>query len=166
MKKRLAILSITGVIVVLDQITKFLASQNRLIIRVIPGFFNIYYVENTGAAFGILQGKQIFLTLVSIIAIGILLFLFIYEREEKRGMLYALALILGGTGGNLIDRLRLGYVVDFLQFYVKFGGNHYYWPSFNVADSAITTGVGILIIVTLWQERMSKEHGQKNNKIL
>jgi signal peptidase II len=165
-KKRLAILSISGIIIVLDQITKFWISQNRPNLQVIPGFFNIHYVENTGAAFGILQGKQIFLTLVSIIAIGVLLFLIIYEREEKRGMLYALALILGGTCGNLIDRLRLGYVVDFLQFYVKFGGNHYYWPSFNVADSAITTGVGILIIVTLWQERMSKKDRQKNNEIL
>jgi signal peptidase II len=158
-KKRLAILSISGIIIVLDQITKFWISQNRPNFQVIPGFFNIHYVENTGAAFGILQGKQIFLTLVSIIAIGVLLLLIIYEREEKRGMLYALALILGGTCGNLIDRIRLEYVVDFLQFYVKLGGKHYYWPSFNVADSAITIGVGILVIVTLWQERKSKEEG-------
>ena len=157
MKKRLAILSISGIIIVLDQITKFWISQNRPNFQVIPGFFNIHYVENTGAAFGILQGKQIFLTLVSIIAIGVLLLLIIYEREEKRGMLYALALILGGTGGNLIDRVRLGYVVDFLQFYVKLGEKYYYWPSFNVADSAITIGVGILIIVTFWQDRKSKE---------
>lgn len=157
MKKRLAILSISGIIIALDQLTKFWISQNRPNFEVIAGFFNIHYVENTGAAFGILQGKQTLLTLVSIIAIGILLLLIIYEREEKRGMLSALALILGGTCGNLIDRIRLEYVVDFLQFYIKLGEKHYYWPSFNVADSAITIGVGILVIVTLWQERKSRE---------
>jgi len=156
-KKRLTILSIAGVIIVLDQMTKFWVSQARSYFRVIPEFFSIHYVENTGAAFGIFQGKQTFLMFVSILAVGVLLFLIIYKREEKGGMLYALALILGGTCGNLIDRVRLGYVVDFLQFYVKLYGKYYYWPSFNVADSAITTGVGILVIVTFWQDRTSKE---------
>ena len=151
-KTRLAALSIVGVIAVLDQSTKCLVSWARPNFQVIPGFFNIHYVENTGAAFGILQGRQTLLTLVSILAIGVLLFLILSEREEKRGLLCAFALILGGTCGNLIDRVRLGYVVDFLQFYVK----QYYWPSFNVADSAITIGVGLLIIETVRQEHFSK----------
>ncbi len=164
MKRRLAVLSIAAAIFVFDQITKFWVSQARPNFQVIPGFFNIHYVENTGAAFGILQGRQTFLALVSILAIGILLFLIIYEREEKKGMFSALALILGGTCGNLIDRVRLGYVVDFLQLYVKLYGKYYYWPSFNVADSAITIGVGLLIVLTLIgnQPSTSKIHTMKD----
>jgi signal peptidase II len=154
-KKRLTILSIAGIIVVLDQITKVWVNRARPDFQVVPGFFDIHYVENTGAAFGILQNKQIFLTAVSLLAVGILLFLIFYEREGRKGMLYALALILGGTCGNLIDRVRQGYVVDFLKFYVNLYGKHFQWPSFNVADSAITVGVGLLILVTLKQEYLS-----------
>jgi len=150
-KKRVIAVSIAGIIVVLDQITKFLVSQDRPNFQIISGFFNIHYVENTGAAFGILQDKQVLLTIVSVLAMGVLLFLIFSAREEQHGMLAALAFILGGTCGNLIDRVHLGYVVDFLQFHVK----QYYWPSFNVADSAITIGVGLLILTTFRQESKS-----------
>jgi signal peptidase II len=144
-KKRFLALIIAEGIGILDQITKFLVSQYRPNFQVIPGFFNLHYVENTGAAFGILQDKQLLLTGISVLASGVLLFLILSEREEQRGTLYGLGLILGGTCSNLIDRVRLGYVVDFLQLHI----NQYYWPSFNIADSAITIGVGLLIIVTL-----------------
>ncbi len=142
-------LSLSGAIVLLDQVTKIWIDRSRPHFEIIPGFFNLGYVENRGAAFGILQGRQFLLTSVSVIAMGVLVFLLFYEEPHKKGLLFGLSLILGGTCGNLIDRVRLGYVIDFIEFHIK----QYYWPSFNVADSAISIGVGILIIVMLWEER-------------
>jgi len=150
-KRQIIAVSLAGIIVLLDQLTKILVSWERPNFKVIPGFFNIHYVENTGAAFGILQDQRTLLTFVSVLAVGVLLFLIFSARDEHKGMLAALALILAGTCGNLIDRVRLGYVVDFLQFHLK----QYYWPSFNIADAAISVGVGILIFVSLRQEAKS-----------
>jgi signal peptidase II len=155
MQKRLIALMIAGIITILDQITKVLVSRFHPNFTVIPGFFNIRYVENTGAAFGILQDQQTLLIIVSVLALGVLGFLIVSDREGKSGVLYGLGLILGGTCGNLVDRVRLRYVVDFLQLHIK----QYYWPSFNVADSAITIGVAILVIMTLWQERTREAQG-------
>ncbi len=145
-------LSLSGIIVILDQLTKYLVEQARPNFQVIPGFFSLTYVRNAGAAFGILQGQKFLLVGVSLIAMAILLFLLFYEHEKRKGLLLALALILGGTFGNLIDRVRLSYVIDFLLFYVK----QYRWPAFNIADTAISIGVGILILVTLLEGREHK----------
>lgn len=152
MKRRIIALSLAGCITIVDQATKAWVSHVRPDIRVIPGFFNIHYIENTGAAFGIFQGKLTLLTLISALAAIIIVGLIIYEREAHRGMLYALACILGGTCGNLIDRARLQYVVDFLQVYITLFEKQYYWPSFNIADSAISVGVGLLILLMFRQE--------------
>jgi len=151
-KRRLVLLSLAGMIVILDQLTKFWISQTKPSFEVIPGFFNLSYVKNTGAAFGILQGKQFLLTSISVVAIGVLVFLIFYEHKSRKGLLFALTLILGGTCGNFIDRARLGYVIDFLDFHIK----QRHWPSFNVADSAISIGVGILILVMIWEEYHEK----------
>jgi len=148
-KKRVCMLSLSGFIVILDQLTKYLVNVFQPNMVVIPGFFNLTYIKNAGAAFGIFQGKQPFLVGVSLLAMGLLLFLLFHERQEKTGLLLALALILGGTCGNLIDRIRSGMVIDFLLFYIK----QYQWPAFNVADSSISIGVGILILVTLLESR-------------
>ncbi len=152
MKKRIGMFSLAGLIIVLDQFTKYLVETLRPNMVVIPGFFNLTYIKNAGAAFGIFQGKQFFLIGVSLLAIGLFLFLLLREREEKTGLLLALALILGGTCGNLIDRIRSGEVIDFLLFYIK----QYQWPAFNIADSAISVGVGMLILVTLLESREEK----------
>ena len=151
-QRRLFMLGFSGFLVILDQYTKFLIAGSRPRFEVIPGFFNLSYVENRGAAFGILQGKLFILSSVSLIAMGVLIFLLFYENSEKKGLLFGLALILGGTCGNFIDRVRLGYVIDFLDFHIK----QYYWPSFNIADSAISVGVTILIIVMFWEEYARK----------
>ncbi len=156
MKRRLAMLSLAGMIVILDQLTKYWINQAKPRFEVITGFFNLSYVQNSGAAFGILQGKLFLLTVVSIAAIGVLVFLIFYEDERKKGLLFGLALILGGTCGNFIDRFRLGYVIDFLDFHIK----QYHWPSFNVADSSISAGVGILIFVMIWEEYYKKRQSQ------
>ncbi|MFC1928592.1 signal peptidase II [Chloroflexota bacterium] len=102
------------------------------------GFFRIIHAQNTGAAFGLFQDQSLPLTIVAIIGIiAILLFVFLFSRrfpylESKLGK-PTLGLVLGGTIGNLIDRLRLGYVTDFIGVGI--------WPAFNIADSAITVGV-------------------------
>lgn len=156
-KRPFAMLGLAGLIVVADQITKLLVAQARPHLRVIPGFFNLIYVENPGAAFGILQGKQALLSGVNALAAVVIIYLIFHEREDRKGMLYALACILGGDIGNLIDRVRLGYVVDFLDFHF----HQYRWPAFNIADSAITVGVALLILVTLREEWHRNDSAEK-----
>jgi len=102
------------------------------------GFFRITYVHNTGAAFGLLRGQSFALTIVAITGIvALLVYVFVFYRHfpwlDNMLTRFGLGLMLGGTLGNLIDRLSFGYVTDFIDFG--------YWPAFNVADSAITVGV-------------------------
>lgn len=113
---------------------------------VINGFFDLTYVRNTGAAWGILGGQNMILSLLSVILLGVLLVFrrsFLSNTWEHR---LALGLLIGGIVGNLIDRLKLGWVTDFLDFHVA--GHH--WPAFNIADAAICTGVGIYILSSFW----------------
>lgn len=137
-------------ITLVDQVSKFyIQATLRLgeVVPVIPSFFNLTYVLNPGAAFGFLSGAPAAIRHPLFTAISIFAVLFIvYYRARHRQMRLlpsvALACILGGAVGNLIDRLRVGMVVDFLDFH--YGGNH--WPAFNVADSAITIGVALMIL--------------------
>ena len=148
---RIGMFSLAAFLIVTDQLTKLWIHQTRPFLEVIPGFFNITYVRNPGAAFGILQGRQYLLAGVSIIASVVLIVMLLREDEKKKALLLSLSLILGGTLGNLIDRLRFGYVIDFLDFYILLDKEHH-WPSFNVADSAITCGVTLLIVAMFWDE--------------
>ncbi|QSQ09803.1 Lipoprotein signal peptidase [Koleobacter methoxysyntrophicus] len=127
-------------IIVLDQLTKILIQRNFALhesLGVIENVFHITFVPNYGAAFGILKDKTFFFILTSLIVIISFLFYLKYVPKEKKILRYALVLQIGGAVGNLIDRIRLGYVIDFLDFRV--------WPVFNVADMAIVFGVGLLI---------------------
>ena len=140
-------------IALLDQISKFYVQGTlRLgqVVPVIPSFFNLTHVLNPGAAFGFLSGAPAAIRHPLFTAISIFAVLFImYYRARHRQMRLlpsvALACILGGAVGNLIDRLRLGVVVDFLDFYY----GTYHWPAFNVADSAITIGVALMVLEIL-----------------
>ena len=142
-KGTLKIFAIVGAaVLILDQITKYAVMAYLApyeVIETVPGFFNLVYYRNPGAAFGILNkagalGKYILLA----ISAGALFFIASLVRSSKdRLYTFGLSLIAGGAAGNLIDRAREGSVVDFLDFYI--GGLH--WPAFNVADSAITAGV-------------------------
>jgi signal peptidase II len=130
--------------VVLDQFTKRWISsvmtrgESR---SIIGDFFRLTYVHNDGAAFGLnLGGRWAFVAVTLIVSLFII---FSYSRTEKTPLArWALALILGGAVGNLIDRIRLGEVIDFLQF----GIGRLYWPIFNVADIAVSIGVGLLAL--------------------
>jgi signal peptidase II len=162
--KYLLVASTIGAVLILDQLTKYLIETRvRLysIITVIPGFFNITHVRNRGAAFGILSStpgiwRSLFFITVTIVAIAVIARL-IWKTHERL-LLIAFSLIGGGAVGNLIDRVRYGEVVDFIQWYVK----SYYWPSFNIADSAISAGVGLLVIEMLLKK---PQDGQNNETV-
>jgi signal peptidase II len=117
---------------------------------IIQDFFSLTYVRNTGAAFGFLANSNPtfrvpFFLVVPIVAMVVLGFLYRDLPRSSKWRAMALGLVSGGALGNLIDRIRLGYVVDFLDFHYR---NQYYFPAFNVADSAICVGVGILLLST------------------
>ena len=146
-------ISITGIILIADQITKAIVEKYLdTTIEVIPGFFSLVKVGNSGAAWGMFAGHRWPLLAISIIFFMGVIFFFRHLTEGWRERYYATALVLSGILGNSIDRIwRGGFVVDFLDFYVK----RYHWPAFNVADSAICIGVGIFIISS-WK-RPAKE---------
>ncbi len=137
------------VVVVFDQATKaIIVGSLKLheVRTVIPGYFDIVHFRNTGAAFGFLGGnfstlKHYFFTSVSVIALLAILFYLLRLKEQKTTEVIGLGLIFAGATGNLVDRLRFGRVVDFLYFH----WHQYYWPAFNVADSAITVGAILLL---------------------
>ncbi len=147
MQSRIRVGSIVSIIaiVVFDQVTKLI--MERVIVShgpvvVIPGLFNLVLVKNPGGAFGIFAGQDpliraLFFILFTLIAMGLLVYLYIHA--EDRAHRFAYSLILAGAAGNLIDRLRFGYVIDFLDFSIK----GYHWPAFNIADSAITIGMAL-----------------------
>ena len=131
-----------------DQITKWaIVSQFQLFeLKPITSFFNLTLVYNTGAAFSFLSqadGWQRWFFSSVAIGVSVVLIIWITRLQDQQKILgAALACILGGAIGNLIDRLAYGYVIDFLDFYV----NRYHWPAFNVADTAIFIGAGLLIL--------------------
>jgi len=138
-----------ALIVLLDQLTKYVVAIRLKPIAthaVIPDFFNLSYVENQGAAWGMLAGRQLFLIAFSVITLGFL----IWKRRQLFmhlwGSTLTMSLLFGGVIGNLIDRVRLNYVIDFLDFHWR---QAYHFPSFNVADASICCGV-FLFIATQW----------------
>ena len=147
------LLAVGGTIILLDQVTKLLVLHFLPLysaMEIVPGFFNLVHVRNTGAAFSILAGansawRQGLFVGLTLVVVAILLFAYGKLRSDDRWTRTAYALIIGGALGNLIDRLRLGEVVDFLDCYA----GSYHWPAFNIADSAITAGALMLIVSVL-----------------
>jgi signal peptidase II len=141
---------ITIIIVALDQFTKYLAVtylQPVGVYKLIPGVFQLSYAENTGAAFSIFNKSTIFLAVVSAVLSVVLIFIMIRFPKTKQFFYYNLALsfMLGGAIGNLIDRVFVGYVVDFFDF------NLINFAIFNVADSFVVIGAGMFIILLLFK---------------
>lgn len=138
---------------IIDQVTKFLVLSKIDLhdsVPVIPGFFNIVHTTNRGMAFGFLNSSDpgpafYFLTGASVFAILLILFWFFRLKEYEKPLITGLALILGGALGNLIDRLRIGEVIDFLDFRI---GSLPPWPAFNIADSCISVGT-IWVVICL-----------------
>jgi len=122
---------------------------------VVPGFWNHVYVQNFGAAWGMFSEKnesfrRPFFLIVSIVAVLVVFSLYRGLREDQRMMQVALSLIVGGALGNFIDRVRYGYVVDFIDWYITTGGQEKHWPTFNIADVWITIGVVLMAIQILF----------------
>lgn len=138
-------------VVVADRVTKWIVTatmQRGDSIPVIPGFFSLTYVRNPGAAFGMLADSPLrvpLLILFACAAIGGLVYLLMQTPRVHVWERTAAAIIIGGALGNLYDRFRYGWVVDFLDVYVR----RWHWPAFNVADSCITVGVAVLLIASL-----------------
>jgi len=142
---------LSGVVVVLDQITKFLADTRldwHQPLAILPSL-NLSLAYNTGAAFSFLSsasGWQRWLFIVLAIGISIYILVWLYRLQaSQRWLAVALALILGGAIGNVIDRMIHGYVIDFIDVYYR----NWHWPAFNVADSAITAGAVMLVVDAL-----------------
>ncbi len=147
-----------------DQLTKaWIVDSYRLYesVEIVPGFFNVVHVTNSGAAFSLLANvdspwRHYFFLGIGTVAMVGLTVAFLKLRKVNRYYSLALALIAGGAAGNLIDRVRFGAVVDFLDFYV----GRYHWPAFNVADSAICVGAGLFLILNIFEVRNQEVRDQ------
>ena len=153
MTRRLPYLLLALGVVILDQATKALVIAKIPLHRTIPvirGFFDLTHLQNTGAAFGVFaaagSARPLLVTLLALAVFAGVLVWSLKTPPEHRLLQGALGLIMGGAIGNLIDRLRFAAVTDFLRFYV----DRWEWPSFNVADSAISVGV-VLLAWDIWR---------------
>ncbi|GAW92605.1 signal peptidase II [Calderihabitans maritimus] len=138
-------LSLATLVLLLDQVTKYLVSHKMELgqsIPVLDNIFHITYIHNPGAAFGMLAYRTAFFVAITVVVVVAILIFYRRIKENRYLLKSGLALQLGGAVGNLLDRLRYGYVIDFLDFRV--------WPVFNLADSAIVLGVA-LVCWELWR---------------
>jgi signal peptidase II len=150
LKRSLPLFAILAGVVALDQATKWWIRRSMELHEfrpLIEGLLSLSHIRNRGAAFGILQDADLphqsaIFSAVSLLALGAIAFYAVRLPAEAKLPRLALSLVLGGAVGNLIDRVRFGYVVDFIHVYWK----HHQWPDFNAADSAITVGVTLLLL--------------------
>jgi signal peptidase II len=174
LKKKYSILLVVAVVIIgLDQTTKTMITDKFRLgesLPIIQDFFNLTYVRNQGAAFGMLAKANpafrvpffIFVPLIALISIAVV-FRKLAVRDVK--FAYALSLVVAGAVGNLIDRIKLGYVVDFLDFHWR---GAYHFPAFNIADSAICVGVGLIMLDLICfsreeKKKMTSEKGSELN---
>jgi signal peptidase II len=147
------VLAVAAAVIALDQATKawvLRALPGKPPITVIPGFFDLTFSRNTGGVFGLLAGapsfgRRAFFVGATTVALGVIVVLLLRWGRESRWLTFALSLVAGGAVGNLVDRLRFGSVVDFIDWHWR----GYHWYTFNVADSAISTGAVLLIVHSL-----------------
>ena len=158
--KYLTVLSTAIIGIFIDQLSKLWINTNLQLNQTIPiiqNVFHLTYILNSGAGFGILQQQKLLLILISIIVIGAI-FYYIRKIKAKEKILQILVgFILGGTIGNLIDRVSYGYVIDFLDFRI--------WPIFNFADTYTSIGAILLAIIIFREERINKSTHIKNKKM-
>jgi signal peptidase II len=147
---------LAGAILLADQAAKFALQQSIALwerVPVIPGLFNLVHYRNPGAAFGILDNPQLpwqsgLLIGITALAIGLILYMLATSSERDVWLCYGLGAILGGAAGNLVDRIRLGEVIDYLDFYL--GSLH--WPAFNLADAAISLGAVTVLLASFMRK--------------
>jgi len=151
------LLIVTALVVTLDQLSKLWINATRPQIELLPGFLDLVYVENTGATFGLFHSHtELFIALGIAASVIILVFLYYFPPTTTVGMV-SFALILSGAVGNLIDRIRLGYVIDFISIHVQ---ELFHWPAFNIADAALTVGIFTLIYYFYKSGAFRKAYGR------
>lgn len=168
-KKYLWLMTISGILIALDQLTKLYVHSNFQLgesVVAIPNLFNITYVRNPGAAFGFLAEshpafREIFFLMMPPIALVVILIILRGVKETDIKQTVALSMVFGGAIGNYIDRLRFRYVIDFLDFHIY---NKYSWPAFNIADSAIVVGVIILMILMFYEGKNQSPEVSETSK--
>ena len=156
MSKYRILIIVSLIIIVLDQLTKWLVLIHMPLYQSIPiieNVFNLTHIHNTGGAFGFMADqspliRKILFHGVSLISLGVIIYFYHQSPKNYPFLLVALSLIFGGAIGNLIDRFRMGEVVDFLDFYI----GTYHWPAFNVADSAVSVGVTVLMYYMIFKK--------------
>ncbi len=161
-KKYVILAGISAFIIAIDQLTKLYVHTHFQLgdsVPVIAGYFNITYVRNFGAAFGFLAEshpgfREMFFLAMPPFALLIILLILRGVRDSDFPQILALSAVFGGAIGNYIDRLRFRYVIDFLDFHLQ---STYSWPAFNVADSAIVGGVGLLLVLMLFEKKQKSE---------
>jgi signal peptidase II len=166
--KKLDYLLLSLAVLVLDQWTKWLVEvhlPHSVSHELVPGLLNLTHVKNTGVAFGLFashgaDGGAWVLVAMGLVALGAVFLYFRFASVRDRLLLAALALIVGGAVGNLIDRLASGAVTDFVDVYV----GTYHWPAFNVADSAITVGIALMILDSFRSHRRSAGAGEREGE--
>ncbi|MFZ5966302.1 MAG: signal peptidase II [Bacillota bacterium] len=142
-------------IIAMDQVTKYFVHTRFQVnesIPIIKGIFHLTYVRNVGAAFGILQNQKMFFIVMTVLVISGILFFARKQNNMHMLLTYSLSAIIGGAIGNLIDRMRFGYVVDFFDFRI--------WPVFNIADISIVVGAGLLAYYMLFIDQSYVEKGR------
>jgi signal peptidase II len=157
--RRLKAYGTAAAVLAVDRITKWIVESTLTAfdtVRVIPGLFNIVRSENRGMAFGILndstnEWRTTLLIVLSAAAVVFVAAMLWNPRQLERATFWGLSLILGGAAGNVLDRAAWGRVTDFLDFYL---GEHH-WHTFNVADSAIVIGSGLLLLDLLWPKKQA-----------
>src|SRR3989338_3389114 len=145
-RKYHVVFSTALIIILIDQLSKFLIKSNFQLNQSVPiinNIFHLTYINNTGAGFGILKAQTLILIFVSIAVIGIIFYNFDKIKNKEILLQVLVGFVLGGTIGNLIDRMAYGHVIDFIDFRI--------WPIFNFADSFVTIGV-IGLIIYLWKK--------------
>lgn len=152
-----AVLLLTGIgILVVDQVTKALVVAHVALgqrVQVLGDIVQIWHTQNRGAAFSLFQGGSILFLIVSVLALGMVAYFYRSLRAQSWWLHLVLGVILGGTLGNFIDRLRQGYVTD----WASFGFGNLRFPTFNVADSSIVVGIGVLVLYLLLTNPDRKE---------
>ncbi len=158
-RNHIALLVPAACVAALDQTTKYLVQKHidlHTVIPIIQGFLNLVHVRNKGAAFGMFHSfsSGTITFLLTVISISVVIFVVLYAiKSTDRKTVLALSLIIGGAAGNLIDRLMLGEVVDFIDIYL----GSYHWPAFNVADAAITVGTALFLLLHLHRGKRPEE---------
>ncbi len=150
------LVAVAAAIFIADQATKALVAGGIVLndhVNVVGDLVRLWHIRNKGAAFGFFQGGILLFLVVTVVAIGMIVYFHRTFRGRSPWLQVLLGVILGGTAGNLVDRLRFGYVTDFLSI----GVGDVRWPAFNVADSSVVVGIGLLVIYLFLTDRRRQE---------